>query len=69
MAFLLERRVALDWQEAVAIVLEVAEVLCGQPGVYRAGDTHLSDRGNQIAGRWVGERLAEIVAATSASEG
>ena len=26
LAFLLERRVALDWQEAVAIVLEVAEV-------------------------------------------
>ena len=39
------------------MVIEIAEVLQGRPGMYGQGDTHLSDLGNKIAGEYVGEKL------------
>ena len=47
LAYLLERRVALDWQEAVAIVLEVAEVFerSGKSAVPRQQSVALTPSG------------------------
>ena len=39
-------------------VLDTSEVLRGGGEHYRKGDTHLSDLGNLVVGKWVGERLA-----------
>jgi hypothetical protein len=43
-------------------VIDLTPVLEGEVGLYRARDTHLSDRGNDRVGRFVGERLAEQLA-------
>ncbi len=40
-------------------LVELAEPLRGPAANYRSSDTHLSDEGNVVAGRYVGERLAE----------
>ena len=45
-------------------IIEVAEVLRERSGMYRVGDTHLSDLGNKIAGEYVGEKLVNLLATT-----
>ncbi len=45
-------------------VIDVAEALRGRSGMYRIGDTHLSDLGNKIAGDYVGEKLVGLLAKT-----
>lgn len=46
--------------EAIAAdrVIDMSTVLTGRAGMYRAADTHLSDLGNVVAGRYVGEAVA-----------
>jgi len=39
--------------------IDVTGALSGPASHYRNSDTHLSDEGNRVAGRYVGERLAE----------
>jgi hypothetical protein len=46
--------------------IEVEEALREGAENYREGDTHLSDLGNLRAGRFVGERLAELLAGEEA---
>jgi hypothetical protein len=45
-------------------IIEVVEALRGHPGMYRVGDTHLSDLGNKVAGEYVGEKLVGLLAST-----
>ncbi|MDH4036246.1 MAG: hypothetical protein OEX18_00320 [Candidatus Krumholzibacteria bacterium] len=40
------------------MVVDMTPVLAGRQGMYRVYDTHLSDAGNILAGRFVGETLA-----------
>jgi hypothetical protein len=42
-------------------VVDATDALAGGSGNYRPSDTHLSDVGNQVAGRYVGERLATLL--------
>jgi hypothetical protein len=42
-------------------LVDVTGPLSGPAANYRASDTHLSDVGNRVAGRHVGERLAELL--------
>jgi hypothetical protein len=42
-------------------LVDVTEALAGPAVHYRNVDTHLSDEGNRVAGRYVGERLAELL--------
>jgi hypothetical protein len=46
---------AEDWAGAA---IDVGTQLTGHSGMYRDADTHLSDLGNVVAGRYVGENLA-----------
>ena len=41
------------------LVLDTTETLTDGSVNYRSSDTHLSDVGNQVAGKYVGEQLAE----------
>jgi lysophospholipase L1-like esterase len=47
-----------------APTIEVVNALRGHSAMYRIGDTHLSDLGNKIAGEYVGEKLAALLATT-----
>ena len=49
-------------------VLDTTEALRGGSQHYRRVDTHLSDLGNVVAGRWVGERLATLLFASGPKE-
>lgn len=42
-------------------VVDATDALTGGSESYRPSDTHLSDVGNRVAGRYVGDRLAEIL--------
>jgi len=42
-------------------VLDTTDALRGGSEHYRSADTHLSDLGNVVAGRWVGEQLATLL--------
>jgi hypothetical protein len=44
-------------------VVDATDALSGGSENYRPSDTHLSDVGNVVAGRYVGERLAELIGA------
>ena len=44
-------------------VIDVTETLMDGSVNYRSSDTHLSDVGNEVAGKYVGERLAEVLEA------
>ena len=44
-------------------VIDATDALRGGSAHYRESDTHLSDPGNALAGRFVGERLAQILRA------
>jgi hypothetical protein len=44
-------------------VVDATDALRGGSENYRPSDTHLSDVGNVVAGRYVGERLAELIGA------
>jgi len=48
-------------ERAGAPVVDVTEALTDGSVHYRPSDTHLSDEGNVVAGRFVGEKLAEIL--------
>ncbi len=50
-------------------LIDVTETLAGPAAHYRNVDTHLSDEGNRVAGRYVGERLAEWLAAEAHASG
>jgi hypothetical protein len=45
-------------------VVEVATELQSRSGMFRAGDTHLSDLGNKIAGSYVGKELVGLLTKT-----
>ena len=49
-------------------LVDVTDVLAGPAENYRSSDTHLSDVGNQVAGRHVGERLAEHLAGARSAQ-
>jgi hypothetical protein len=49
-------------EQAGAPVVDVTDALRDGSVNYRPSDTHLSDTGNVVAGRFVGEKLAEILA-------
>lgn len=49
-----------------APVVDATDALSGGSVNYRASDTHLSDVGNQVAGRFVGGELAAILAGDAA---
>ena len=54
---------ALVYQAAPNVpIIEVADTLRGRSGMYRVGDTHLSDLGNKIAGEYVGDKLVGLLA-------
>jgi hypothetical protein len=53
-------RTFVEKQAGDVPVIDTTEVLTDGSVNYRSSDTHLSDVGNQVAGRYVGERLAEI---------
>jgi len=44
-------------------VIEASNELTARVGMYRRSDTHLSDLGNQVAGQYVGQELAERLSA------
>jgi hypothetical protein len=48
-------------------VIDTTDALRATPGSYRESDTHLSDPGNTTAGRFVGERLAELLVGPAGS--
>jgi hypothetical protein len=43
-------------------VLDVATELRGRSGMYRSGDTHLSDLGNKLVGSYVGKEMVNLLA-------
>lgn len=43
-------------------VLDVANALRGRTGMYRFGDTHLSDLGNTLVGSYVGKEMVKLLA-------
>jgi len=45
-------------------IVDVGSELKGRSGMFRSGDTHLSDLGNTIAGSYVGKKLARLLAKT-----
>jgi hypothetical protein len=49
-------------ERAGAPVIDATDALADGSVDYRESDTHLSDVGNVAAGRFVGERLAELLA-------
>jgi hypothetical protein len=49
-------------------VLDTTVVLRGGSERYRIADTHLSDLGNLVAGKWVGERLATLLSFSGEGE-
>ena len=51
-----------------AALVDTTGVLSGPSEHYRSSDTHLSDVGNVVAGRYVGERLAGLLAQSSMGE-
>jgi hypothetical protein len=55
------RKLIHDGFQAAPIV-DASAALDGRTGMYRASDTHLSDRGNVVAGAFVGEALADQLA-------
>jgi hypothetical protein len=51
-----------------APVIDTTEALTGGGVNYRSSDTHLSDVGNEVAGRYVGERLSALLDGGAASD-
>ena len=49
-------------------VLDTTAVLRGGSEYYRSVDTHLSDLGNLVTGKWVGERLATLLSSSGEGE-
>ncbi len=43
-------------------IVDTSDVLDGRVGMYRRSDTHLSDLGNQVTGRYVANALAKYFA-------